>query len=119
MLEQREELQPPIRSNTYFGVASLKEIVLSSRFSRFFFSVCRGPGRTFYAEAVGFFLNVFVMTRARSVHARATNSWVDRSRSIHRVRSQSFLSSRLHPNSSLRVSASLTGSVQAAWSQDA
>ena len=38
-----------------FGVVSLKEIVLSSRFSRFFFSVCRGPGRTFYAEAVGFF----------------------------------------------------------------
>jgi len=55
MLEQWEEHQPPIRSNTYFGVASLKEIVLSSRFSRFFFSVCRGQGRTFYAEAVGFF----------------------------------------------------------------
>ena len=119
MLEQWEEHQPPIRSNTYFGVASLKEIVLSSRFSRFFFSVCRGPGRTFYAEAVGFFLNVFVMTRAWSVHARATNSWVDRSRSIHRVRSQSFLSSRLHPHSSLRVSACLTVSAQAAWSQAA
>jgi hypothetical protein len=47
-----------------FGVVSLKEFVLSSRFSRFFFSVCRGSGRTFHAEAVGFFLNVFVMSRA-------------------------------------------------------
>ena len=103
----------------HFGVASLKEIVLSSRFSRFFFSVCRGQGRTFYAEAVGFFLNVFVMTRAPSLHARETNSSVDRSRSIHRVRSQSFLSSRLHPHSSLRVSACLTVSAQAAWSKAA
>ena len=54
-----------------FGVASLKEIMLSSRFSRFFFSVCRGPGRTFYAEAIGFFLNAFVLTRAKSFRARS------------------------------------------------
>jgi len=106
-------------SRAHLGVASLKEIVLSSRFSRSFFSVCRSPGRTFYTEATGFFLNVFVMTSVQSFRARATNSWVDRSRSIHRVRLQSFLSSRLHPNSSLRVSASLTGSAQAAWSQAA
>ena len=52
------------------------------------------------------------MTRAPSLHARETNSSVDRSRSFHRVRSQSFLSSRLHPHSSLRVSAYLTVSAQ-------
>jgi hypothetical protein len=110
---------PSFRSHTCFGGSSLKEIVLSSRFSCFFFLVCPSQGRTFYVEAVGFFLSVFVMIRVPFFHARATNSSADCSRSFHRVRSQSFLSSRLHPNSSLRVSAHLTVSAQAAWSQDA
>src|SRR5450432_761177 len=101
---------------TCSGVASLKEFVLSSRFSRFFFSVCRCSGRTFHAEAFGFFFNVLVLTNEKSFCGRLTHSWVDRSRSFHRVRSQSFLSVRLHPNTSLRVSACLTASAQAAWS---
>src|SRR6516225_1338159 len=118
MLAQREEHQPPIHANASFGVASLKEIVLSSRFSRFFLLGLPWP-RTYLLRRSRWLLFERLRHDSRSVHARATNSSVDRSRSIHRVRSQSFLSSRLHPNSSLRVSACLTVSAQAAWSQAA
>ena len=61
---------PKASTRTYFGVASLKEVGLSSGFSRFFFFVCPGSGRTLYAEALGFSLNVFFRTRGSSFRGR-------------------------------------------------
>src|SRR4029077_17948842 len=51
------------------------------------------------------FLSAFVVTRwEQTFQDKSNNSSVDRSRSFHRVRSQSFFSLRLHPKSSLRGS---------------
>ena len=81
--------------------------------------VCRGRGRTFYAEATASFLNAMISHAAGGLSAaRPTDSWGAIARSLYRVRSQSFFSWRLHLKSSLRASACPAASIQAsrtAW----
>ena len=79
--------------------SSLKEVNPSRGFSSFFFLVCPVRDIRSAPKPKGFFFECLscVVLRVGPAAAKRTNSQVDCSRSVHRVRSQSFFSWRLHP----------------------
>ena len=92
------------------GLASLKEVPLSSGFSHYFFLVWRGRGRTRIAGAVGFVFRGCLIGSVYRCDKRSNRLLMV----CHRVRSQSFFSWRLHPKASLRASACHPASAQTA-----